>query len=699
MKQSEDSRRKNERESSFLHNNMPEEKPYVVYLPKKIIPQKLDRSTLPQLNNDIRDEVAKRYAFNKKKAALVWSEKFGHGRPPFILQDGPPYANGDLHAGHLLNKTLKDILIKHLLVSGRHVLVRFGWDCHGLPIENRAKKQMDSDEGVALVDGQDQYNGRLVQRCRDVALLYRERQKATLHLFGIYSTEEDYLTMDPDYVQREKLVFDTLREKGIITKKNKPTWYSPSLTTTLANSEVLYKDVTERSVYFYYSLGNGTRILVWTTTEWTVAGNQAICLNKNIEYCKVKDFVCSKKFADAQGWKSEPFDATTLQFYRDHSGDVKPVLFDDFVTDDHTGVVHLCGGHGDEDFEVLVKNGIAPRNAVQPERLLEHMRTFNLGNVYVHKYEEVTHSVTVDWRNQERVVKVLTEQTYLDFDLTKVKAVLKQIKMSGKDRRRLEEMVFSRKDWCLSRQRTWGVPIDEHNILDVWFDSGTAFMMNDAPADIYIEGVDQHRGWFQSSVILAAMMDRVPTKRIVAHGFVVDRDMERLSKSLGNGTPLEELYEQYGPDVLRLWIVLSDYTSDVVFSKESMESASKQYFKLRNWMRYFVNNLYREEHDHRHVNVDLVGEVMSLKATVDKELEENFNPSKAFRAIVTFLGNYSSRLNEPLKDRFYESELDSSLREQLENEFHFLATYLGEMLFAFTPFLSMELRAAMKRTS
>ncbi len=656
---------------------MSEEKPYVVYLPKSEglhVPQKLDRSTLPKWNVDIKNRVQELYTSNVGES--------------FILQWGPPYASSPaLHVGHLLNGTLKDILIKQHLNEGRKVEVRFGWDCHGLPIENAVKNRVGSDDKELLK-----------RECREFATASHHGQKANFHLFGIYSTGPDYLTMDEDYVQREKDIFNSLKDAGLIVKKNKPTWYSPSLGTTLANSEVEYQEVTEESVYFFFDTPEDYRLVVWTTTEWTVAGNQAVCLNSNIEYCKAGNYICSKRFAEEKGWEYEPFDVTTLTTYIGVDGEPKPILFDDFVQDDQTGIVHLCGGHGDEDFEVLTRNNIEPRNAVDLSSMLEHMENYSIPNSKhkgdnILRYQPITHSVTVDWRTKKRVIKVLTEQTYLDFDLTRIKAVLKQIKMTGRDRKRLEEMIFSRRDWCISRQRVWGVPIDENNILDVWFDSGTVFAMNDGPADIYIEGVDQHRGWFQSSVIIAAMMGRVPTRRIISHGFVVDKDMVRFQKSLGNGSPLEELYESVGPDVLRLWIVLSDYTRDVVFSKDSIDSAGKQYFKLRNWMRYFVNNLYREEHSHDGLDPALVAKVESLKATVSHLVTHDMNPSKAFREIVNFLGNYSSGLTEPRKDAFYESELDAPLRIELENEFHYLSAEVGTMLFPFTPFLSMELES------
>lgn len=636
-------------------------------LPKNSIEQKLDREKLSLYRSMIKDKVMGAYANNQEE---------------FILQDGPPYANGDLHIGHFLNKTLKDFYIKHLLMNGKKVKVRFGWDCHGLPIENKAKS----------------LPGDLFENCREIAMTYQGRQENILSAFGIFSTNENYMTLTEDFKQRELEIFNKLKDGGFIYKKNKPTWYSPTLNTVLANSEIEYRDIEELSLYFKLKINNDISFLVWTTTEWTVAGNQAVCLNPNIPYCVTDDgLFCSEKFAMLKGFSYHSVNHDQFQYYTNHKGEKCPVLFDEFVEDSETGIVHLCGGHGDDDYNVLVKNDIEPKNVVDDiTELLAHITVFKVDDEFVYERVPLRHSYPVDWREKMKVFKVLTEQTYLDFDWAKIKAVSKQVKLSSKDRNRLESMLFSRKDWCLSRQRKWGVQIpDSNDILDVWFDSGTVFAMNDGPADLYIEGSDQYRGWFQSSIIIAAMVDRIPTKRILTHGFVVNELGEKFSKSDENYSPLEQMFNEYNPDVMRLWVLFSDYKSDVVFSEDSMKSAGKQYFRLRNLVRYFVNNLHRSEHSHDNVRFELKEDVRKLKETIAKDVEA-FDLNKAVRAVVDFTNKYSSYLTEDKKNEFYEADIDSEVRKELENEFHYLATELVDILFPFTPFFSMEIKHNLK---
>jgi len=644
-----------------------------VLLPKTNMEQKLNRELLPSFCLDIHSCV---------------NELHNNNSEIFLLQDGPPYANGDLHIGHFLNKTLKDFYIKFLLTNGYKVNVRFGWDCHGLPIENKAK----------------QNEGDLFENCKKIALSYRDKQKQTLSLFGIFPTQDDYLTLTDDFVERELNIFNHLKANGFIFKKNKPTWYSPKLKTVLANSEIEYKDITEESLYFKLKADNDVSFLVWTTTEWTVSGNQAICLNPTIQYCitysnptdqnkaQLRMF-CSEKFAIQNEIKYFLVDYNKYTHYTNHKGEQCPVLFDEFVTDSETGIVHLSGGHGDEDYNVLVKNGVEPKNVVEDvAMLLEHIDSFKVDEQYVYKRVPLTHSYPIDWRLKEKVYKVLTEQTYLDFDWTKIKQTVKQIKLSKKDRTRLESMLFSRKDWCLSRQRKWGVTIpDSNDILDVWFDSGTVFSMNEGPADLYIEGIDQHRGWFQTSIIIAAMVDTLPTKRILTHGFVVNELGEKFAKSMENYSPLEQMYQAYNPDVMRLWVLLSDYKSDVVFSEESMNSAGKQYFRIRNFVRYLVNNLHREQHDVLNVREDLQKQLKDVKEVIQKDVDA-FELNKAIRNFVNFTNSYSSYLTEDIKNKFYESDINDDFRIALENEFYFLASELQKMLFSFLPFLSMEIK-------
>lgn len=636
----------------------------IVLLPKNTIEQKLNRDNLPEYCEQIKNKVENLYKL---------------GVTEFILQDGCPYANNSPHIGHLLNKTLKDFYIKYYLIHSYKVKVSFGWDCHGLPIENKAKSM----------------EGDLIENCKNIAFKYKKIQKDTFGLFGIFSTEPDYITLSDDYIARELELFNKLKESGYIFQKYKPTWYSPTLKTVLANSETEYKDIIDESIYFKLPVltdHDNTAFLVWTTTEWTVAGNQAVCLSPSIPYCVTNEgFICSEKYAIENSLHYRSFDVTSVKYYANHNGEVCPVLFDDFVTNDKTGIVHLCGGHGDDDYSVLTRNGIEPKNVVEDiNQLLEHIATFKVADEFVYKRESVKHSYPVDWRLKEKVYKVLTEQTYLNFDWIKIKQVTKQIKLSSKDRTKLEGMIFSRKDWCLSRQRKWGVQMPGSNdILDVWFDSGTAFSMYDRPADLYIEGVDQHRGWFQSSIIIAAMVDKVPTKRILTHGFVTNELGEKFSKSEENYSPLEQMFNEYGPDVMRLWVLFSDYKNDVVFSEDSMKSAGKQYFRLRNFIRYLVNNLYRTQHEHGAIRSELKEEVRVLKAEIKKYVDD-FDLNKAIRLIVNFTNDYSSYLTEDRKNAFYETDINSKLRIEFENEFHYMASELAAILFPFLPFLSVE---------
>lgn len=634
-----------------------------VLLPKDTIPQKLDRDKLDIYRDKIYDYQKEMYKNNTEE---------------FIIQDGEPYANGDLHLGHFLNKTLKDVLTKHYLNIGKKARISFGWDCHGLPIENKAKN----------------LPGCLKDNAYKIALKYSKIQKESLNKFAIFSTETDFRTMDEDFKEREIGLLNKLIDNNYIIKKNKPTWYSPTLGTVLANSEIEYKEFNDESVYFMFdSSCMSYKLLIWTTTEWTISGNQALCVNKDIDYVVTSEnYICNEKFAIENGFTYKKFDMSQIDSYINYNGDKCPILYDEYVEDNQTGIVHICGGHGDDDFRILEDNNIVAKNVCDKEELLNHIDTFKIDDKYLFSREPYVHDYPIDWREGNKVYKVLTEQTYLDFDLQKIKKTLKNIKLSSKDRNRLGSTIFSRKDWCISRQREWGVRIPNSNdILDVWFDSGSTFLMYDKPADIYIEGSDQSRGWFQSSVILASMVDKLPTKRIVSHGFVMDETEQKLSKSKGNGGSLDHLYDKYNPDVMRLWVVLSDFKNDIIFSENSMKNAGKQYFKIRNFLRFLYNNLHRSEHLVPS-NEKLIDSMNELEEYVNVQTED-MEYSKAIRKIIDYFNRYSATLSVDVKNEFYEADIDDDIRIEMENEFKYIADKLTHMLFPFLPFLSTEFKS------
>lgn len=624
-----------------------------INLPKDTIPQQLDRTKLGEYNDWTRRYFSALNTLNDE---------------PYILQDGPPYANNDFHLGHLLNKTLKDVQVKHQILNGKKVKFQFGFDCHGLPIELRANG--DLNECVNIVDK------------------YSKSQTQTANKFGIFGYGDPYFTMDNHFKTNVWYCFDVLRKTGGIYKDKKIVWYCPKLGTVLANSQLVYKDVKCDVIYPILD-----KFIVYTTTEWTLAANQALCLNPNIVYVEtLEGLICSRKFATENDIKYFTVLDVLPTSYIGVDGSTKPILFDDFVTEQTgTGIVHLCGGHGQIDFDVLRKNNIAPQLVADDlSELNAHIDSYKFeGSVF--KREEITHSYPFEERTEFPVFQVLSNQYFVRIDREKVISQVKSIKMSNKNRDKLSSYILERPEWCVSRQRKWGIPIpNSDDVLDVWFDSGCVFLLNNEPADLYIEGSDQYRGWFQSSVILSSLGGRQCTKQIFSHGFIIDEFKEKLSKSKGNFVALDELYDKYNPDVLRLWICLSDFKNDVVFSESSIHNATRQYFKIRNWLRYLKNNIYSVENNSVcDVQFDSLNKLVA-------ELYSAFEYRKAFDVIFNYLQKYSSSLSEDVKNQFYESDLKSEFRLKMEREFQLVLDNTLTLLYPILPFLVSELLTTRK---
>lgn len=626
-----------------------------VFLPKNKIPQQLDRLKLRDFNFHFKD-----YFENLNK----------QNENPFILQDGCPYANNDFHMGHLMNKILKDVRVKFGVLDGEKMLFQLGWDCHGLPIELRVDGELD--------------------KCPLVVKEYSTKQKETANLFGVYGFGDDYFTMNEDFKQREIDLFNQLLAQGDIYKDKKIVWYSPSLGTVLANSQINYKKVEVEGLYVL--LGD---FLCFTTTEWTLAANQAVCLNPNIQYVKTNEgWYCGKFFAVQNDIPH--IDVSLENIPTTYNG--KPVLYDNFVTETGTGIVHLCGGHGEIDNEILKKNGIEGKTVCEPKQFAVHLNTYNFtGTIY--KKEIITHDYPFDDRTDNPVYQFLTEQFFVKINKEKIYQQVKNIKMTNKQKETFLSFLLSRPEWCISRQRKWGVQIPKsEDILDVWFDSGCVFLMNEQPADLYIEGTDQYRGWFQSSTILSSLVNRQCTKKIVAHGFIVDEYKEKLSKSKGNFTAVKELYDKYNPDVLRLWVCMANYKVDLVFSEESINNAVKHYFKFRNYLRYFVNNLHIEDDSPSTYWDNSIDSLQSILEKLTSEVKSdyaNIEYRLALDKCYNFLSKYSSTLTEDIKNEFYESDLDSNIRKKYEKEFRLVLDYMIKLLYPVIPFLCAELQMSL----
>jgi len=623
------------------------------------------------------------------------------GAESFTLHDGPPYANGNIHIGHALNKVLKDIIIKYHYFDGKSVRFTPGWDCHGLPIEQKVEEKIGGKKKKELP------KSKLRQLCRDHATKFVDIQRDEFKQLGIIADwEKPYLTMDFKFEANIYRELIAISKKGLLIQRSKPVYWSWAAQTALAEAEVEYEDKVSPSVFVAFKLEElDASVIIWTTTPWTLPANTGISLNGEEEYVLTSDgFVVAKKLygtllADEviKGDIVKDIDSKVLEntfaINPLNGKQSKIVLGDHVMMDAGTGCVHTAPGHGEDDYKVGLKYGLdvvmpvgangAYDNTIVRENLLPNPEEFLNMNVFkanepimellgdaLLKRVDITHSYPHCWRTHKPVIFRATKQWFISMDApygengkTLRENALEAIEnvdfYPEHGANRLRTMVEGRPDWCISRQRDWGVPIaffrnkltdeiiyDEQvlnyvamifemkgadawydmsieellypgsglnpddlektmDILDVWFDSGSTqnavlrsrnYDAGTYPADMYLEGSDQHRGWFQSSLLTSLASSEVaPYKSILTHGFTVDAKGEKMSKSKGNVVAPDKVLKQYGGEILRMWVAMSDYQSDLKISDGILKQMAEQYRKIRNTGKILLGNVFELE--------------------------------------------------------------------------------------------------------
>ncbi len=620
------------------------------------------------------------------------------GKPMFVLHDGPPYANGNLHMGHALNKVLKDFIVRYKNMAGFKAPYIPGWDTHGLPIERQAIKAFGLDrEKASVVEFR--------QKCEEFARSHVDTQREQFRRLGVLGHwENPYLTLTHDFEAKQIEIFGEMAKRGYIYKGQKPVYWCPKDETALAEAEIEYKDVPCKSIFVKFAVkddkGIITKLLgttenvyfvIWTTTTWTIPGNLAISLNPFFEYDFVKVpsgeiYVLAKELtasvmakAGIESWEVLATvlgsDLEMIQCRHPLYDRVSLVINGEHVTlDAGTGCVHTAPGFGADDFVVCQKYEI-PIVVPVNEKGCHTDYAGKYEGLYVDDSnevilkdldecgalfatEDIVHSYPHCWRCKNPIIFRTTEQWFCSVDALKDQAIkaCKDITwLPGWGEERMIAMIAERSDWCISRQRLWGVPIPiffckdcgkpivteetikivadlfrekgadawfeisaaeilpegftcecggaeftkETDTMDVWFDSGSSWAAvcearegYDIPVDVYLEGNDQYRGWFQSSMLTAiASRGIAPYKTVITHGMIVDEERQKMSKSLGNGISPQELLKDYGADILRLWVSSADYRQDMRISKEMFKHLSQNYLKIRNTARYILGNL------------------------------------------------------------------------------------------------------------
>ena len=724
------------------------------------------------------------------------------GKPSFILHDGPPYANGNIHIGHAVNKILKDIIIKSKTLSGFDAPYVPGWDCHGLPIELNVEKKVGKP-GVKV----DAKTFRL--KCREYAQKQVDGQKKDFKRLGVLGEwENPYLTMNYNFEADTVRSLGKIVENGHMQKGFKPVHWCLDCGSALAEAEVEYQDKKSPAIDVRYpfqdlaalskafdaEISKPSAIVIWTTTPWTLPASLAVSVNPELNYvllegadeCLVLAEALYESCVERYGLEGYSVAATTtgkqLELLSlDHPLLEKtlPVICGDHVTTDAgTGCVHTAPGHGVDDFNVGKQYGLEVYNPVgangvyfEDTPLVGGQHVFKANAVIVKmleekgrllKHVELEHSYPHCWRHKSPIIFRATPQWFISMQQsgllqTALDEVEKVEWLPSWGKARIESMMKERPDWCVSRQRTWGVPItllvhkqtqelhpDTANIieqvalkieeqgieawfeldvadlldvnaqdyekvtdtLDVWFDSGVthATVLRQRgmqwPADLYLEGSDQHRGWFQSSLLTAtAMQGEAPFKQVLTHGFVVDEHGRKMSKSVGNVIPPQQVMNQFGADILRLWVAASDYRNEMAVSNDHIKRMGDSYRRIRNTSRFMLANLsgFNPETDivptEELISLDrwIIGVASDLQASIIEDFDAyNFHSiyQKVHNFCINELGGFYL---DVIKDRQYTTKTDGLPRRSAQTALYHLIQAFTRWIAPITSFTAEEL--------
>lgn len=753
-----------------------------------------DTLLMPKTKFDMRAKLATREPMFQKE----WEEqevyrnvlKKNEGKEVFILHDGPPYANGDLHTGHAMNKIIKDFIIRQKNMSGFYAPMIQGWDTHGLPIESALLKKGKVKRNKLTTN-------EFRDACRDYALKQVANQKEQFFTLGLMAHKDDfYVTLDKEYEAAQIKIFGDMVKAGLIYKGLKPVYWSPTSQSALAEAEIEYQDKVSPAIYVGMDLIEDdrfvdTQIVIWTTTPWTIPANLGVAVSADFMYSHIlasgKKYVVASDLVESFAKELELENVEVIAEYKGTELELVKVqhplfterqtivmLADHVTADSGTGCVHTAPGHGEDDFivgkkynldvlSVVDAYGKMNENAQKYEGMFYEDANKEIGqdleaNGNLLKLSFIKHSYPHDWRTKKPVMFRATAQWFAHIDPVK-KEMLEEINgvnwINEWGRVRLYNMIEGRNEWCISRQRKWGVPIPifyteneepildeklidhvsslfnefgsniwyekeakdllpegythpdsqngiftkEEDIMDVWFDSGsshtavTEARLGRYQADLYLEGSDQYRGWFNSSLITGFISKgKAPYKSVLSHGFALDGKGNKMSKSLGNTIVPKEITTTKGADILRLWVATSDYQNDVRISEEILTQVSEIYRRVRNTTRFMIGNLNDFDVQKDMVNFAELAEIdkyMLIKLdNVIKSVTDAYN-NYEFKRVVDIINNYitielSSFYMDFIKDIVYIEQKDNKRRRQIQSVIY---THLDAILKLISPIL------------